>query len=64
MAAATVFLRLNGYAFVAPDGEELGMFVERSILGSIPEPAFLKAMRKCVITTEEWEEFLRTRTKP
>ena len=61
MAAASVFLRLNGYSFVAPDGEPLGMFVERSILGSISESVFFDAFRKCVVTTEEWEEFKQTR---
>jgi prophage maintenance system killer protein len=55
MSAAAIFLRLNGYSFIAPDGDPLGMFVERSIIGTISEPLFLTTMRKCVITTEEWE---------
>ena len=57
MAAAT-FLSLNGYALVAPDGEPLSTFVERSITGEISEPAFLKALGQCIVTTEEWEEYL------
>lgn len=59
LTAAIVFLRFNGYAFVAPDGEPLGQFVEHSITGSIPERAFMNALRKCAITVEEWEEYQR-----
>lgn len=64
MAAAAVFLRLNGYSFVAPDVAPLGVFVERSIIGTIAESIFLETFRKCVITTEEWEAFLRTKIQP
>jgi death on curing protein len=60
LAAATVFLRLNGYAFVAPDGALLGEFVHRSITGSLAESAFLNAWNKCIIPSEEWEEFKRS----
>ncbi|MBV9985412.1 type II toxin-antitoxin system death-on-curing family toxin [Bradyrhizobium sp.] len=59
LTAAKVFLQFNGYSFVAPDGEPLGAFVERSIIGMISESAFLKAMRSCAILTEEWQAFQR-----
>jgi death-on-curing protein len=59
MVSATVFLMLNGYMFAAPSGLLLGQFVERSILGQIPEEAFLRAMRRSTVTTEAWEAFHR-----
>jgi death-on-curing protein len=63
LTAAKIFLQFNGYTFVAPDTEELGALVERSITGMISEAAFLKAMRGCAILTEEWMEFQRSRGK-
>jgi death-on-curing protein len=60
-AAAKVFLRINGYLFVAPDGELLGEFIEDSILGRVPERAFMNAMRACVISAEEWEALMASR---
>jgi death-on-curing protein len=59
MSAATIFLMLNGFTFAAPDGLLLGRFVEQSIEGKISEDAFLNAMRRSTVTTEEWEEFKR-----
>lgn len=55
MSASTIFLMFNGYTFTAPDGDKLGMFVERSLTGAISEALFMDTMRKCTITTEEWE---------
>jgi death-on-curing protein len=57
LTAAKVFLQFNGYSFVAPDSSTLGAFVERSIVGMIPEATFLKAMRSCAIPTVEWRAF-------
>jgi death on curing protein len=57
LAAAGVFLAFNGYTFAAPDGESLGVFVERAITGAISESAFLQAMQDATVTIEEWEEF-------
>jgi death-on-curing protein len=57
LTAAKVFLHFNGYTFVAPDSEPLGMLIERSITGMISEPIFLKAMRSCVVVTEEGRNF-------
>jgi death-on-curing protein len=63
LTAATVFLMFNGYTFVAPDGESLGQFVELSLTGAINESVFMATMRKCTITTEEWETFVRSTGK-
>ena len=57
LTAAKIFLQFNGYTFVAPDTEELGALIERSIIGMIPEGTFLKAMRSCAIPTQEWLDF-------
>ncbi len=57
LTAAQVFLRFNGYNFVAPDGEPLGAFVERSIVGMIPEDIFLRTMQSCAIPLNDWEFF-------
>jgi hypothetical protein len=62
-AAVAVFLSLNGYTLVAPDGEPLSTFVEWSITGEISEPAFMKALGQCIVTTEEWEEYLRQKSE-
>ena|SRR5205809_2949418 len=59
LSAAIIFLLFNGYTFVAPDGEPLGMFVERSLAGMISESVFMDVMRKCIITTDELEEYQR-----
>jgi death-on-curing protein len=59
LSAAAAFLLLNGYTLVAPDGEPLGKFVEQSITGEISQSVFIDTLRKCVITTEEWEEYQR-----
>ncbi len=59
MVSAAAFLMMNGYTFAAPSGEILGQFIEKSILGQIPEDAFLKAMRQATVTTEVWETFRR-----
>jgi death-on-curing protein len=61
LTAASIFLTFNGYTFAAPDGESLGVFVERAIIGSIPETAFLNAMQDATITIEEWHEFLNSK---
>jgi death-on-curing protein len=61
LAAAAIFLRLNGYSFVAPDGPLLGEFVHRAITRSLPESSFFSAWSQCVIPSEEWEEFKRSR---
>jgi death-on-curing protein len=58
-ASASIFLRLNGYSFVAPDGPLLGEFIDRIITRSLPESVFFDAWNKCIITSEEWEEFRR-----
>lgn len=63
MSAATIFLMLNGFTFAAPDGLLLGRFVEQSIEGKISEEAFLTAMRRSTVTTEDWEEFKRDAEK-
>jgi death-on-curing protein len=63
LASSTLFLLSNGYAFVAPDGEPLGMFVERSLTGSISEARFMDVMRTCTITTEAWEAYQRQKTE-
>lgn len=63
LAAAKVFLQFNGYEFVAPDSAELGVLIERSIVGMIPEGSFLKAMRGCAIPTEEWLSFQESQTR-
>ena len=60
LAAATIFLMFNGYTFVAPDGEPLGQFVEFSLTGAIKEGVFMETMRKCTVTTEQWEDFVRS----
>ena len=60
LIAAIIFLALNGHAFAAPDGDALGLFVERAITGAITEAAFLDAMRDATVTIEEWEEFLNS----
>ena len=57
LTAAKVFLQFNGYSFVAPDSELLGALIERSITGVISEAVFLKAMRSCVLLTDEWRTF-------
>jgi death-on-curing protein len=57
LAAANIFLRYNGYMFAAPDGESLGVFVERAITGSISEDTFLQAMQDATVTNEEWDEY-------
>ncbi|HZR63390.1 MAG TPA: type II toxin-antitoxin system death-on-curing family toxin [Xanthobacteraceae bacterium] len=57
LTSAKVFLQFNGYTFVAPDSQELGALIERSIVGMIPEQRFLRAMRGCTIPTEEWRAF-------
>ena len=57
LTAAKVFLQFNGYSFVAPDSEPLGALIERSITGVISEAVFLKAMRSCVLLTDEWRTF-------
>jgi prophage maintenance system killer protein len=62
LTAATIFLRFNGYAFVAPDGVLLGEFVHRSIIGSLAVPTFLRAWNRCIIRWEEWEEFKQSHT--
>ena len=59
MAAAAVFLMRNGHTFAAPSGPVLGQFIERGILGQIPEAAFLNAMQSATITTEAWDAFRR-----
>jgi death on curing protein len=59
MASAAVFLMRNGHTFAAPSGPVLGQFVERAILGEIPEDAFLSAMRRATVTTEAWNAFQR-----
>lgn len=61
LSAASVFLLFNGYAFVAPDGEPLGRFIDLSITGDIPEQVFLRTMQRCVITTLEWQAYLRSK---
>ena len=63
LAAAAVFLSLNGYTLVAPDGEPLSTFVEWSITGEISEPAFMKTLGQCIVTTEEWEEYQRQKSE-
>jgi death on curing protein len=63
LAATSQFLRANGYTLVAPDGVTLGEFILRSAAGTISHTNFIKAFRKCIVTTEEWEEFLRHRQK-
>ena len=61
LTAASIFLRFNGYSFVAPDGAILGEFVHRSIVGSISEERFVKAWNNCILPSEEWEAFLRSK---
>jgi death-on-curing protein len=63
LAATAVFLSFNGYTLVAPDGEPLSTFVEWSITGEISEPVFMEVLRQCIITTEEWEEYLRQKSE-
>jgi death on curing protein len=55
--AASIFLRLNGYSFVAPDGPLLGEFIYRIITRSLLETIFFDAWNKCIIPSDEWEEF-------
>jgi len=57
LTAASIFLAVNGYTFAAPDGECLGVFVERAITGSISESTFLQAMQDSTVTIEEWDEY-------
>jgi death-on-curing protein len=57
LTAASIFLTFNGYTFAAPDGESLGVFVERAITGSMSENTFLQAMQDATVTNEEWNEF-------
>ena len=57
LTATIIFLALNGYAFAAPDGEDLGVFVARAISGTISEAAFLQAMQDTAVTIEEWDAF-------
>jgi death on curing protein len=59
LAATGQFLRANGYVLIAPDGVELGEFILRSAAGTISQPVFERAFRKCIITVEEWQEFKR-----
>jgi death on curing protein len=63
LVAAAAFLRLNGYILVAPDGEPLSTFVEWSITGEISGPVFMETLRHCIITSEEWEEYLRQKSE-
>jgi death on curing protein len=60
LIAAIIFLAFNGHAFAAPDGDDLGTFVERAITGAISEAVFLQAMRDATVTIEEWGEFLNS----
>ena len=57
LTAAGAFLEFNGYTFAAPDGEALGVFVERAITGAISESIFLQAMQDATVTIEEWDDF-------
>jgi death-on-curing family protein len=57
LTAASMFLMFNGYTFAAPDGESLGVFVERAIIGSISEDTFLQAMQDATVTSEDWDEY-------
>lgn len=59
LAATEQFLKANGYILVAPDGVELGEFILRSAAGTISYSIFIHTLRQCIITVDEWEEFLR-----
>jgi death-on-curing protein len=56
-ASTSIFLRFNGYSFVAPDGPLLGEFIDRIITQTLAEAIFFDAWNKCIIPSEEWEEF-------
>jgi death on curing protein len=47
--ASLIFLRVNGYIFVAPDSDILGKFIDQAVTGALPEVAFLKAYRVCIL---------------
>lgn len=61
LAAAAVFLSLNGYTLV--DVEPLATFIAQSITGEISESVFMEALGQCIVTTEEWEEYLRQKSE-
>jgi death on curing protein len=58
-ASAAIFLRWNGYSFVAPDGPLLGEFINRIVTKTIAESVFFDVWNKCILTSAEWEEFKR-----
>lgn len=53
ITAAIMFIEINGYQWVMPNNEVLGLMVEATLLGRISEEKFAELVRPFVMPTND-----------